>query len=346
MDVVEMAHAGRSRCLLVCWSSARGCHAASGGWGAGTRQARADLAQGGAPPLKKSHTVLFRTTAEIFAFIDQERNRFSVKALCRRYRVTRAAFYAWKRRGPSAHDRRDAFLLTRIRSIFEASAGTYGSPRIHAELKDAGEKVSEKRVARLMKENRLAARAAHIYRRAQGVRKFFAQIPNLLLGRVATAPDQVWVGDITYLRSGGRWRYLAVVMDLYSRRILGWRYGPQRDLRLTLGALNRAIARRHPKPGLIFHSDRGIEYTQFAYQARLVAAGIHQSTKRPTGFGDNASMESFFHSMKADIIRGYRFANDAALLATLRPYMRRYNRDRRHSSLGYRSPIDYERLVA
>lgn len=197
-----------------------------------------------------------------------------------------------------------------------------------------------------MKEHGLVARSAYIYRRARSARKFFAQFPNLLLDRVVTAPDQVWVGDVTYLHCAGQWRFLAVVMDLYTRRIIGWRYGHERDLCLTLGALNQAITRRHPKPSLIFHSDRGIEYTQFAYQARLAAVGIRQSTKRPTGFGDNAFMESFFHSMKADIIRGHRFVSDAVLLNALRAYIRRYNGQRLHSSLGYRSPIDYEHLAA
>lgn len=262
--------------------------------------------------------------------------------------MSRAAFYAWKRRGRSRHALRDAALLRLIKQIFRSSQsqGSYGSPRIHAVLHEAGEHVSEKRVARLMKENGLVARAGYIYRRAQGVRHFFAQIPNRLLGRVVTAPDQVWVGDVTYLHCGGRWRYLAVIMDLYSRRIVSWRYSHQRDLRLTMGALDEAVRRRQPGPGLLFHSDRGIEYTQFAYQARLTELGLQQSAKRATGFGDNAFVESFFHSMKSDVIRGKRFPNDALLLDTLTRYIHRYNTSRLHSSLGYRSPIDYERLAA
>jgi putative transposase len=237
-------------------------------------------------------------------------------------------------------------LLRLIRAIFEASDGTYGSPRIHAALKDAGEKVAEKRVARLMQEGGLVARIATLYRRASGVRRFFAEIPNLVVGFQTTRVDQLWVGDITYLRSGRRWCYLAVVMDRHSRRIVGWSFGVQRDLALTLAALNDAVRRRRPKPGLIFHSDRGIEYTQTGFRTRLAALGFVQSTKRPTGFGDNAFVESFFHTMKADVIRGHRFANDTGLLAVVRRYIRRYNRVRTHSSLGYRSPIDYEHRAA
>ncbi len=141
-----------------------------------------------------------------------------MKLLCARYGVSRAAFYAWKRRGVSGHARRDQELLHRIKAIFKASEGTYGSPRIHAALQDSGEHVSEKRVARLMKQHGLVARAGYIYRRAQGVRHFFAQIPNQILDRQITGQNQVWVGDVTYLQCAGRWRYLAVVMDLHSRR--------------------------------------------------------------------------------------------------------------------------------
>ncbi|TDU25921.1 transposase InsO family protein [Panacagrimonas perspica] len=266
--------------------------------------------------------------------------------LCRRYTVTRAAFYAWCRRGKSAHSQRDEILLKRIREVFKASDQTYGSPRIHDELKATGEKVSEKRIARLMRDAKLVARSARIYRRAKGVKQFFAQIPNLVLDLQTTALDQIWVGDITYLRVGNRWRYLAVVMDRHSRRIIGWSFGRQRGHQLTLDALDQAVHVRRPAAGLIFHSDRGIEYTQAAYRARLATCGIVQSTKRPTGFGDNAFIESFFHSMKSDVIHGHRFLDDSTLLRTVNRYIWRYNGWRRHSSIGSRSPIDFERLAA
>lgn len=206
--------------------------------------------------------------------------------------------------------------------------------------------MSEKRVARLMRAAKLVARSARIYRRAKGVKQFFAQIPNLALDLQTTQVDQIWVGDITYLRCGNRWRYLAVVMDRHSRRIIGWSFGKQRSHQLTLDALNQAIQVRRPGPDLIFHSDRGIEYTQAAYRSRLTTCGIRQSTKRPTGFGDNAFIESFFHSMKSDVIHGHRFTEDSALLRTVNRYIWRYNSWRRHTSIGSRSPIDFERLAA
>lgn len=269
-----------------------------------------------------------------------------MKALCERYGVTRAGYYAWRRRQPSRHDCEDERLLARIRAIFEGSCGTYGSPRIHAALLQAGWRVGRKRVARLMRETGLKARAVRIYRRTPGTRTFFTAIPNHVLNLKTTASDQLWVGDVTYLKSAGQWRYLAVVMDRHSRRVLGWSLGSHRDLSLTLAALNRALLRRHPGPGLIFHSDRGVEFSAYALRARLAALGIIQSMKRPREIGDNAFIESFFHSMKADAIHAHSFADDQALLNAVSKYIRRYNRSRLHSSLGYRSPIDYERCAA
>jgi transposase InsO family protein len=260
--------------------------------------------------------------------------------------VTRAAFYAWRRRGKSPHKARDEHLIKRIREIFRSSEQSYGSPRIHAELRATGERVSVKRVARLMREAKLVARVARIYRRGNAVKQFFAQIPNLVVGFETTRLDQLWVGDITYLRSGNKWRFLAVVMDRHSRRIIGWSFARQRNLALTVDALNQAVMIRRPSPGLIFHSDRGSEYTQAGYRARLAECGIEQSTKRPTGFGDNAFMESFFHSMKSDVIHGIRFVDDASLLRAVNRYIWRYNSRRRHTSIGYQPPIDFERLAA
>ena len=236
--------------------------------------------------------------------------------------------------------------MGRIRAIFEASEGTYGSPRIHAALQQAGLRVGRKRVARLMREAALKARSARIYRRMPGTRRFFSDIPNRVLELKTTAPGQVWVGDVTYLKSGSRWRYLAVVLDRHSRRVLGWNLGLTRDLTLTLDALNRARRRRCGRPGLIFHSDRGVEYSAYAFRARLAALGITQSMKRPREIGDNAFIESFFHSMKSEAIHGYTFDADPALHAAVSQYIRHYNRTRLHSSLGYRSPIDYETIAA
>jgi putative transposase len=269
-----------------------------------------------------------------------------VRALCDRHAVTRGGYYAWKQRQASEHTRQDVCLTTRVKGVFEASFGTYGSPRIHAALQQAGITVSCKRVARLMRESGLKAKATRMHRSKPGNHRFFLAISNKLLGHVTAAIDEVWVGDVTYLKVSGQWRYLAVVMDRHSRRVLSWRMAAQRDLTLTLSALNLALMRRKPAPGLIFHSDRGIEYGAYGYRARLAALGIIQSMNRPKQMNDNAFMESFFHSMKTDVIHGVIFKDESTLSDLVRDYIRRYNRSRLHSALDYRSPIDYERAAA
>jgi transposase InsO family protein len=193
-----------------------------------------------------------------------------------------------------------------------------------------------------MREAGLRARAARLYRAIPGLHAFFTSIPNRQLDRVPTGPDQVWVGDITYLKIGGAWRYLAVVMDRYSRRIVGWSLGPQKDARLTLAALNHAVVNRHPRPGIIFHTDRGIEYAAYVFRARLAWLGFVQSMNWPREVTDNAHMESFFHSMKTDVVHGVTLASPDELGRLLRSYIPYYNRVRLHSGLGYRSPVDYE----
>ena len=266
--------------------------------------------------------------------------------MCERFHVSRSGFYAWCRRPRSAGAEQDAESSTRLRAIFAASAGTYGAPRIHAALAQAGIALGRKRGARLMRAAQRRARAARIYRRTTGARAFFSAIPNQLLQTRTTAPDQVWVGDVTYLRVHREWRYLAVAMDRHSRRVLSWAMGRKRELALTLAALNRALLRRHPAAGLIFHSDRGTEYSAYAYRARLAAHGITQSMNRPRELTDNACMESFWHSLKAELIHTRTFECDPDLRGAIRRFMQRYNRKRLHSALGYRSPIDYERAAA
>jgi putative transposase len=213
-------------------------------------------------------------------------------------------------------------------------------------LQQAGIRVGRKRVARLMRQANLKARSARIYRRMPGTRDFFCTVPNRLVGFETTRVDQVWVGDVTYLKSGGRWRYLAVVLDRHSRRVLGWHLGVRKDPTLTLEALSRALCGRRVKRGLIFHSDRGVEYAAYAYRTRLAALGILQSMRRRRWLNDNAFMESFFHSMKAEAIHGHLFEDDQILHSVIRKYIRRYNRTRLHSALGYCSPIDYEHVAA
>ena len=265
--------------------------------------------------------------------------------MCRVYLVSRAGYYAWQRRRPSARAGERAALLTAIERVHAASREAYGSPRVTRALRQAGYRVGENRVAQLMRERQLKARAAKLYRANPANHAFFSSIPNRQLTTLATQPDQVWVGDITYLKVGERWRYLAVVMDKCSRRIIGWSLGANRYADLTLRALDRAVTNRRPGVGLIFHSDRGIEYAAHAFRQRLAQLGFIQSMNRPQRMNDNAHMESFFHSFKTETIHGNRFAEDRDVLAALRSYLPFYNRVRLHSSLNYVSPAAYEQQL-
>jgi putative transposase len=265
--------------------------------------------------------------------------------MCRVYGVTRAGYYAWAKRDCSDRDKSNARLAEQIRRAHQSSRGTYGSPRIYRALRSQGCKASENRVARLMQKHGIKARVATIRYTSPGMQRYYALIPNVECDVPLTSLDQVWVGDITYLKVGAIYRYLAVVMDKYSRRVIGWAYGQRKDVALTLKALNRAVRYRKPPRGLIFHSDRGVEYAAGAFKARLAELGITQSMNRPGKVTDNAYIESFFHSMKSEIYHGLHFDEDQQMRAALRDYMPFYNRGRLHSSLNYVSPATYEQQV-
>ena len=266
--------------------------------------------------------------------------------MCERYRVSRSGYYRWKRKGLSAHAEQDRELLGRIQRIYAASQGSYGAPRIHRALRAAGIRMGCKRVARLMREAGLKARAVKIYHANPGTHDFFESIPNRIYGLELSAPGQVWVGDLTYLRLNGTWCYLAVVMDRYTRRIVGWALGSNKGVKLTLRALNNALRNRGVPWGLIFHTDRGIEYAAYDFRTRLAALEIAQSMNRPGKPTDNAHMESFFHSMKSDVIHAVIFHSERQLRSVIRRYIDFYNRRRLHSALGYCPPVDYERRAA
>ena len=233
-----------------------------------------------------------------------------------------------------------------MESIFKRSGGTYGSPRLQRALAAQGLRVSRRRVERLMRAGGLRARVARVYRRKAGTHRWFGQHPNRVKRTVATRADQIWVGDVTYLPVGGRWWYLMTVLDQYSRRVLSWRLGSVRDGRLTRAAIDAAVRRRRPEKGLIFHSDRGIEFVGSAISQRLEEHGVCQSTTRGGSPDENAHIESFFHSLKADLIHGERFRDVRELRRHLHRYVRFYNYRRMHSALRYQAPVDYERGAA
>lgn len=263
--------------------------------------------------------------------------------MCRVYGVTRAGFYAWRSRERSERERQNEALADQIRVVHLESRGTYGSPRVHQALRRKGHCVGKHRVARLMRAHGIKARVATIRYTSPGLQRYYGSIPNQQLDLELKTPDQVWVGDITYLKVAGIYRYLAVVMDKYSRRVVGWSYGPRKDVKLTLEALNRAVGSRRPGSPVVFHTDRGIEYAAGAFKERIAELGFTQSMNRPGKVTDNAFIESFFHSMKSEIYHGCRFNTDEQIRNALKSYLPFYNSDRLHSSLDYVSPATFER---
>ncbi len=229
-----------------------------------------------------------------------------------------------------------------IEKLFGDVDGIYGSPKIHALLKQEGEIVGKNRVARLMQEDNLKARCARIYKNNTNQDRFYASISNKIREVEATGSNQIWVGDVTYLKVNKEWRYLAVIMDLFSRKIVGWSLSIKRDVTLTLTAFKRAARKRLLQSGLYFHSDRGSEYVALKYQKWLKKNNVIQSMNRKSVMNDNAEMESFFHQFKAERLHKNEYTTEKELRAVIIEYIGFYNQKRIHSSLGYLSPNDYE----
>ena len=268
--------------------------------------------------------------------------------LCRFYGVSRSGYYAWRGRPESRTAEENRWLLKEIRRVYERSRGIYGSPRVNEGLRQDGIAVSKHRVARIMRENDLRGRVVRVTRRQPGLHRFCEGRDNHLRDAGSPAgPNRQWSGDITYLKVKGRYRYLAVIIDLYSRKIVGWSLGDQRNIGLTLRAMQSALRRRRPGPGLIFHTDRGIEYRNYPFQALLEEYGVIASMNRPGQTTDNAHVESFFHTLKTEFFRGKLFATVRQLRAGLAGYINHfYNRQRMHSGIDYYSPEEYERIAA
>ena len=262
--------------------------------------------------------------------------------LCEVYGVSRFGYASWKARGPSNHAKRDIELTYHIERLFGDVDGIYGSPKIHELLKYEGISVGQKRIARLMQENQLKARCSRIYKNNTHMDRFYASIGNEIHEMEATGPDQIWVGDVTYLRVNKEWRYLAMVMDKFSRKIIGWSLSAKRNVDLSLTAFKRAASNRLLQPGLYFHSDRGSEYVAHKYQQWLEKNGIIQSMNRMGTMNDNAEMESFFHQFKAERLHGNDYRTEKELRAVIIEYVRFYNEKRIHSSLEYLTPVQYE----
>lgn len=291
-----------------------------------------------------------------YACIARYRSDAPVRLLCRVLGVSPSGFYAAEqqrqgRRALSARARANQRLLVAIRGIHRSSHARYGAPMVHAELHAHGQRCGRHRVARLMRAAGLRGLSPRRFRvtTQSGHREPVAA--NVLARRFAptayTERDRVWVADLTYLATGEGWLYLAVVLDLASRRVLGWCADRVLDQSLTLRALDRALVLRQPAPGVLHHSDRGVQYASAAYQQRLRARGMIPSMSRVGDCWDNAVVESFFATLKRELVSHVRWTTRAEAHRALTRYIDRwYNHQRRHSALGFLSPIDYERQLA
>jgi transposase InsO family protein len=277
-----------------------------------------------------------------FRFIDEHKGQWPVRLLCETLEVSPAGYYAWRDRPASAR-RRDT-LLVEIRAIHAEVKARYGSPRIHAELAARGQDCCVNTVAKLMHEHGIAARTARKFRCTTDSNHGLPVADNLLDRQFnPAAANEAWVADITYIPTRQGWLYLAAVEDLYSRRVVGWSMADHLESRLVVDALELAVQRRLPGEGLLAHSDRGSQYASDHYQRRLGEHGITCSMSRRADCWDNAPMESFFASLKKELVQDADFATRAEARAALVEYIEVfYNSKRRHSALGYVSPAEYE----
>jgi putative transposase len=280
-----------------------------------------------------------------FAFIDEHRHRWPVCLLCDALDVSTAGYYAWRDRPVSARQQRQDALLVEIRAIHAEAKARYGSPRVHAELNVRGQGCSENRVAALMKAHGIRAKMPRRFVRTTDSRHGLPVAENVL-GRdfEPPGPNVAWGADITYIPTADGWLYLAVVEDLFSRRIVGWSMDGTMTSRLVVDALDMAIQRRLPGEGLLAHSDRGSQYASEHYQQLLGRHGIACSMSRVAQCWDNAPVESFFASLKRELVHDETYSTRDQAKASIFEYVEMfYNRVRLHSSLGYLSPEEFER---
>ena len=279
-----------------------------------------------------------------FALIDAEKAEFPVRTMCRVLDVSESGFFAWKGRPASQRQRDDMIYLAHIRTAFELSNRTYGSPRMHRELVDEGLPIGRRRTARLMRENGLAARQKRRFKRTTDSTHAWPVAPNLLdQDFAAEAPDQKWSADISYIWTAEGWLYLAVLIDLFSRRVVGWAVSDRLKKDLALRALHMALATRYTPSGLIHHSDRGSQYCSIDYQAVLRKHGLLISMSGKGNCYDNAVVETFFKTIKSELIWPVAWQTRSQAENAVARYIDGfYNPIRRHSTLGYQSPVQFE----
>lgn len=281
-------------------------------------------------------------------FIQDNSDLFPVVTLCRVLTVKRGSYYAWRSRPESQRNKDNKILTEKIKAIHEQSRGTYGSPRIHAALNKKGDACGVNRVARLMSEEQLKASKRKKYVVTTDSRHRLPVAKNYL-NRVfeAEKPNEVWLADITYIWTDEGWLFLAAILDIFSRRIVGWAMDDNMRVRLTQSALRMAIELRQPEPNLLHHSDRGSQYAAADYQALLDVHEINCSMSRKGNCWDNAPMESFFDTLKTELVYQQRFQTREQARSAIFEYIECfYNRERLHSSIDYNSPEEYESMQA
>lgn len=280
-----------------------------------------------------------------FALVDQAKAAFPVHRLCSVLGVSQSGYFAWKDRPACLRQRDDMVLLAHVRSAFALSNGTYGSPRMTRELQDSGLPVGRRRTARLMRQNGLKARQKRRFKRTTDSQHAWTVAPNLLdQDFAATRPDEKWGADISYVWTREGWLYLAVVIDLFARRVVGWATGDRLHGHLALAALRKALVMRRPDGGLIHHSDRGSQYCSIDYQAALKKHGILISMSGKGNCYDNAMVETFFKTLKAELVwRTVFYTRIEAEQAIARYIDGFYNPVRRHSALDFISPAQFEK---
>jgi transposase InsO family protein len=279
-----------------------------------------------------------------YDFIRQEKKAYPVTILCQVMKVSRSGFYHYCDRLKKSDNPGDILLKNRIRAIFKEHRGQYGSRRIQRQLKHEGHQIGRYKVRRLMRELGLKAKAPKRYKATTDSRHAFPAAPNLLDRQFEVdSPNKVWTTDITYVWTLEGWLYLAVVIDLFSRQVVGWAIDKRMKRQLTLDALSMAYWRRKPSPGLLHHSDRGSQYACHDYRKRLAAYGMVASMSRKGNCWDNAPTERFFRSLKSERLSHCRFVTRRSAEIQILDYISYYNSMRLHSTLGYQTPLAYEK---
>jgi len=276
--------------------------------------------------------------------MQKHQTEFPVSIMCEVFSVSRSGYYAWLKRPASKRKQADAELLGKIRIIHRDSDGSYGSPRVHRDLKEHGDTCGENRVARLMREDGLRSKTKRRFKATTDSKHDLPVAPNLLNREFnPEKPNEVYAGDITYIWTAEGWLYLAVVIDLFSRAVVGWAMDKRMTRQLVINALTMAVQRRRPPSGIIFHSDRGSQYASADFQLLLAQYGMRCSMSRKGDCWDNAPVESFFGTLKRELIFHRKYLTRFHARQSIFDYIERfYNRRRRHSTLAYKSPADYE----